>query len=146
MNPEEHNSTENSPPTDLQGSDGGLTFSLRDGMYMPFMYKGHQIVIHQSTWTFREKMWVDDQLVVNELGYRMSSTHTLPVDGEELEVSFGYNKGASEIFVNARAGDEVVYQMAHNLAKSSSNWWVSILLGAAFGFVFGYLVVGSLLG
>ena len=57
----------------------GISFSIRDGLYMPFIYKGHQVVVHNAAWTFREKIWVDDDLLVNRIGVSMTSTHELRV-------------------------------------------------------------------
>ena len=64
----------------------GISFSIRDGLYMPFIYKGHQVVVHNAAWSFREKIWVDDDLLVNRIGVSMTSTHELRVAGDALTV------------------------------------------------------------
>ena len=125
----------------------GFSFSLRNGLYMPFIYKGRQIVIHQASWSFREKVWIDDELVVNELGIRMASTHVLDVEGDRLIVTFGYRKGMKQIFVEAKVGDDVVYELDHAVAENvkPSSLAISVILGGLFGMAIGYLV-GSLIG
>ena len=125
----------------------GISLSIRNGLYLPFMYKGRQIVIHQATWSFREKIWVDDELVVNQIGLRMASTHVLDVEGDKLAVTFGYRRGMREIFVEAKAGDDVVYELSHEVAQKATPWSlaISLLLGGLVGIAVGYLV-GSLIG
>ena len=125
----------------------GISFSIRNGMYLPFMYKGRQIVIHQASWSFREKIWVDDELVVNEIGVRMASTHVLDVAGEKLAVTFGYRRGMKEVFVEAQVGGEVVYEFSQAVAANvkPSSLAFSLILGALAGMAIGYLV-GSLFG
>ena len=125
----------------------GISFSIRNGLYLPFMYKGRQIVIHQASWSFREKIWVDDELVVNEIGIRMASTHVLDVGGDKLVVTFGYRSSMKEIFVEAKVADEIVYVLAHAAAKDvkPSSLAISVILGGLVGMALGYLV-GSLFG
>jgi hypothetical protein len=111
------------------------------------MYKGRQIVIHQASWSFREKIWVDDELVVNEIGARLASNHVLDVGGDKLLVTFGYRRGMKEIFVEAKADDEVVYELTHELSANVKPWSVAIvsILSGLAGLALGYLV-GSLIG
>ena len=125
----------------------GISLSIRNGLYLPFMYKGRQIVIHQATWSFREKIWVDDELAVNEIGFRMASSHALDVDGDKLVVTFGYRRGMTEIFVEAQAGEDVVYELSHEVAQKATKWSlaISLLLGGLVGIAAGYLV-GLLIG
>ena len=93
-------------PTEKQD----ISLSIRDGLYMPFMYKGRQIVVHNAAWSFREKIWVDDDLVVNRVGFSFSSTHVLDVSGDRLEITFGYRNRMKEVFLEARVGDELIYE------------------------------------
>lgn len=125
----------------------GISFSIRNGLYLPFMFKGRQIVIHQASWSFREKIWIDDDLVVNEIGIRLTSTHILDVEGDKLVVTFGYQKGMKEVFVEAKVDDKVVYELSHKVAEGvkPSSLAISLILGALFGMAVGYLV-GSLFG
>ena len=125
----------------------GISFSIRNGLYLPFMFKGRQIVIHQASWSFREKIWIDDDLVVNEIGIRLTSTHILDVEGDKLVVTFGYQKGMKEVFVEAKVDDKVVYELSHKVAEGvkRSSLAISLILGALFGMAVGYLV-GSLFG
>ena len=125
----------------------GISFSIRNGLYLPFIFKGRQIVIHQASWSFREKIWIDDDLVVNEIGIRLTSTHVLDVEGDKLVVTFGYRRGMKEVFVEAKVDDKVVYELSHKVAEGvkPSSLAISVILGALFGMAVGYLV-GSLIG
>ena len=125
----------------------GISFSIRNGLYLPFMYKDRQIVIHQASWSFREKIWIDDELVVNEIGMRLASTHVLDVEGDKLVVTFGYRRAMKEVFVEANVDNEVVYELAHEVAENvkPSSLAISLILGGLVGMAIGYLV-GSLIG
>ncbi len=57
--------------------------------------------------------YIDDQLVVNQIGISMKSTHCLTVNGDRLLVTFGYRRFMSEIFLEAKVGDEMVYDLNH---------------------------------
>ena len=94
-----------------------ISLSIRDGLYMPFMYKGRQIVVHNAAWSFREKIWVDDDLVVNRLGFSIASTHVLNVSGDRLEITFGYRNRMKEVFLEARTGAELIYEASCQLGK-----------------------------
>ena len=125
----------------------GLSFSIRDGLYMPFMYKGHQVVAHNASWSFREKVWVDDELVVNQLGFSMASTHVLDVAGDSLELTFGSRDGLKEIFLEARVDGDLVHEVSHRLARDvkPSTLLLRGIIGGVAGLAFGYFVV-SLIG
>ena len=123
-----------------------ISFSIRNGLYMPFMYKGHQIVAHNASWSFREKVWVDDELVVNQIGMSMASTHVLHVEGDELAVTFGSRDRMREIFLTASVDKEVVHEVSHRLGKELKPTTLIMyivgcgLAGMAVGYAAGYLV------
>jgi hypothetical protein len=129
----------------------GISFSIRDGLYMPFIYKGHQVVVHNAAWSFREKIWVDDDLLVNRIGVSMTSTHELRVAGDALTVTFGYRRGMKDVFLEARVGDELVHEINHRVAKDVKPSTLvifgvtALIAGAALGYLAGHLV-GSLIG
>lgn len=125
----------------------GISLSIRNGMYLPFMYKGRQIVIHQASWSFRERIWVDDELVVNEIGIRLASTHVIDLGGDKLAVTFGYRNGMKEIFVEAQVDGDVVYEFSQQVTANvkPSSLAFSLILGGLAGMAIGYLV-GSLFG
>lgn len=118
-----------------------ISLSLSDGLHLRFMYKGRRIVVHQATWSFREKIWVDDELVVNELGYRMASTHVLNIAGDAVEVTFGYRKRMTEIFLEAVAEGQMVHSINHALgAATPSSLLISLLLGGLVGAALVHLI------
>lgn len=128
-----------------------ISLSIRDGLYIPFIYKGRQIVAHNASWSFREKIWVDDRLVVSRIGLSMASTHVLEVEGDRLEITFGYRTGMKEIFLEARVGDELVHEVSHSVGKDvKPRTRALIAVGAGLaGVVLGYTVahlVGWLVG
>jgi hypothetical protein len=128
-----------------------ISLSIRNGLYMPFMYKGRQIVVHNAAWSFREKIWIDDELVVNEIGFSMASTHVLDVEGDKLEVTFGYRNRMTEVFLEARVGDVPVHEVRHPVGKDvkpatlAMYIVVGVLAGMALGYAVGHLVT-SLVG
>ena len=124
-----------------------ISLSVRDGLYMPFIYKGRQVVVHNAAWSFREKIWVDDELVVNEIGFRMTSSHVINVGGDAVEVSFGYRDNMTEIFLEAKADGRVIHEVSEKLRKDSkpSSLAITLILSGLAGIAVGYLL-GSLLG
>ncbi|MFK7956863.1 MAG: hypothetical protein AB8B96_12290 [Lysobacterales bacterium] len=123
-----------------------ISFSIRNGLYLPFMHKGRQIVVHNAAWSFREKIWVDDLLVVNQIGMTMASTHQLDVAGDRLSVTFGYRDYMREIFLEARVDEELIHEMTHRVranvkpATFVATILAMVLAGAGFGYAVGHLV------
>ncbi len=124
-----------------------LKLSIRDGIYFPFIYKGHQVVAHNSAWSFREKIWVDDSLVVSELGFKMTGTHTIDVAGDRMEIQFGYRERMTTIFLEARVDGQLVHEVVHEITSEVKAWAIVAFaaLGAVAGYGVGYLV-GQLIG
>lgn len=119
-----------------------VSFSFRDGLFMPFLYKGHQIVVHNASWSCKEKVWIDDELVVNESRFSMSSTHEIEVAGDTLSLTFGSRNKLREVFLEVRNGDEVVYEVSEVLSHGMDARKLTVLIvGAGLaGVAFGYLV------
>ena len=115
-------------------SNDNISLSIREGLLLRFRHKGREVVVHNAAWSFREKIWVDGDLVINELGVRMASTHVLNVAGDAVEVTFGYRKGMTEIFLEARVDDQLIHTISHELDTARSS---SILV---------WLVLGGLAG
>ncbi|MDJ0918027.1 MAG: hypothetical protein QNJ05_09700 [Woeseiaceae bacterium] len=124
-----------------------LKLSIRDGIYFPFIYKGHQVVAHNSAWSFREKIWIDDSLVVSQLGFKMTGTHTVDVAGDRMEIQFGYRDGMKTVFLTARVDGRVVHEVVHEINSEVKPWAIVAFAaaGAAAGYGVGYLV-GLLIG
>ena len=124
-----------------------LKLSIRDGIFFPFLYKGHQVVAHNAAWSFREKVWVDDSLVVNQLGFSMTGTHAIDVAGDQMEIVFGYRDKMKTVFLEARVEGRLVHEVIHEIEAEVKGWAVALFaaLGAAVGYGVGYLV-GLLIG
>lgn len=124
-----------------------LTLSIRNGLYIPFLYKGRQVVVHNAAWSFREKIWIDDVLVVNQLGVSMTSTHEIEVAGDRLVITFGYRKRMSEVFLEASVDDRIVHEVHQRFGKEvkATTLVLFAIAGAAVGYGLGYLV-GTLIG
>jgi hypothetical protein len=122
-----------------------ITLSIRDGLFLPFMYKGHQVVAHNSSWTFREKIWVDDELVVSKVGVSMTSTHIVEVAGDKLTITFGYGNKMTEIFLTAHAGNELVHEVRHQAGEEFKPLGIAtaIIIGAIIGYTAIRLFGGS---
>ena len=122
-------------------SSDGISLSIRDGLHLRFVHKGQPVVVHQASWSFREKIWVDDELVVNELGVRMVSTHVLDVAGDAVEVTFGYRDRMKEIFLEARANGQLIHAVNHELATANtSSLLVWLILGGLAGAAIAHLL------
>jgi hypothetical protein len=128
-----------------------ISLSIRDGLYMPFMYKGRQIVVYNASWSFREKIWVDDELVVSRIGISMTSTHVLHVDGDRLELTFGYRNRMQEVFLDATVDGKVVHAVSERIGKEVKPAVLALVLIACVvaGMAAGYgaaSLVGWLIG
>lgn len=118
-----------------------VTFSFRDGLFMPFMYKGHQIVVHNASWSFKEKVWIDDELVVNQNGFAMSSTHDIVVEGDTLALTFGSRNKLRDVFLEVRHGGQVIYEVSEPLSDGvNARELTAIIIGSGLGgLAVGYL-------
>ncbi|WP_414828610.1 hypothetical protein [Alteromonas sp. H39] len=118
-----------------------VSFSYRDGLFMPFMYKGHQVVVHNASWSFKEKVWVDDELVINQNGFAMSSTHEIVVEGDTLALTFGSRNKLKEVFLEVRCGEKVVYEVSEALSNGmNARELTAVMIGSGVaGLVVGYL-------
>lgn len=125
-----------------------VSFSFRDGLFMPFIYKGHQVVVHNASWSCKEKVWVDDELVINENGFSMSSTHEIQVAGDTLSLTFGSRNKLKDVFLEARHKGEVVYEVCERLSSGiSTRKLITIMLTAGIaGLVVGYLTAALMGG
>ena len=123
-----------------------ISFSVRNGLYLPFMHKGHQVIVHNASWSFREKIWIDDELVVDQNNYTVASTHQLDVGGDTLTISFGYRDKMREIFIEVTNGDETIHSFSHRPAKEVEPKKLVLvtigfgLAGAALGYGLGRLL------
>jgi hypothetical protein len=125
----------------LDDNTDNIVFSLRNGIFMPFLYKGHQVVVHNSSWTFRETIWVDDDLVFTGLGYSLRSTRRIEVAGDQLEVTFGMRKAVSEFFIEVRKDGELIVERAYKPYGSGKNTWLFLIVSMLAGGVCGYFAV-----
>lgn len=118
-----------------------VTFSFRDGLFMPFMYKGHQIVVHNASWSFKEKVWIDDELVVNQNGFAMSSTHDIVVEGDTLALTFGSRNKLRDVFLEVRHGEKMIYEVSEPLSDGvNARGLTAIIIGSGLGgLAVGYL-------
>lgn len=117
-----------------------ISLSIRNGLYLRFVYKGRVIVVHQASWSFREKIWVDDELVVNEVGVRMVSSHILNVAGDAVEVTFGYRNRMTEIFLEASANGQLIHAVNHELGTANTSLLIWLMLGGLAGAAVAHLV------
>ena len=122
-------------------SSDNISLSIRNGLHLRFEHKGRKIVVHQASWSFREKIWVDDELVVNELGLRMVSTHILNVAGDAVEITFGYRNRMTEIFLEARVGGQLIHTVDHEMCKvETSSLFAWLILGGLAGAAIAHLL------
>ena len=122
-------------------------FSMKTGVFIPFVYKGHQVVVHNSTWSPREKIWVDDELVSTRFSFTLKSTHQITVAGDVLDVTFGFGKLMKTLFLEVKHGETVLLRRDYGAAEfgtQSIGIWQIVAL-ALLGGVTGYTAVKFLL-
>lgn len=92
-------------------------FSFKYGLSMPFLYKGEQVIVNQSAWTPREKIYVNDDLVVNRWSLSMDSTQVINVAGDQLILTYGLKKDWETFFLTAKVGNEIVHQANYKIRE-----------------------------
>ncbi len=126
--------------------NNSVVFSFRKGLYVPFFYKGHQIVVHNASFTPREKIWVDDELRVNRWSLSMDSTQVIEVSGEQLILTYGWTKGMASYFLTVKNGNETVYEMTYPFNDNNESSKLSIVVSLLIGGLAGYFGIQLLLG
>lgn len=134
----------------------GLTFSISKGIQVPFLYKGQQIVLTNSSWTPREQIFVNDERVLNRWSFAMTSTNTIDVAGEKMTLTYGYKDKMAEYFMEAKVNGEVVHKVSHTIlkpekleeikARRKQHWSIKLLRFALY-FGLGYgtaMLIGNL--
>ncbi len=90
---------------------------MKTGVFIPFVYKGRQVVVHNSTWSPREKTWVDDELVSTRFSFTLKSTHQITVAGDVLDVTFGFGKLMKTLFLEVKHGETVLLHRDYGAAE-----------------------------
>jgi hypothetical protein len=108
------------------------TASLWSGVFLPVEYKGHSIVAQNSSWTSRETIWVDGEVVSSKSSWKFISEQNIQVGSETLATRFGWAKRGFifEVF----AGDTLVASADYSIT------WKQVLPFVLLGMVFGFSV------
>ena len=115
------------------------TVSWLSGVYLPVIYKGHQIVVQNAAWTSRETIYVDDEVVHTAKSWKLVTDNKITVAGDELDVKFGYIHRMSAINLEIRHGDQLVAESSYSFGGLGWRGLVgSALIGALIGFLISY--------
>ena len=68
------------------------TVSLWSGIFLPIVYNGHHIVVHNSSWTSRMTIWVDGEVVFSRSSWKFICEQNIQVEAEALATRFGWAK------------------------------------------------------
>ena len=112
---------------------------IRNGFWFFFELDGHQVTIHNSAISGRERVWVDDELVATGITWRKTSRRTIEIDGRPVEVvlslpSLLVARMTCELRHN---GEQLAYAEKEVRPDKPVSPWaivVSVLLGAAAGY------------
>lgn len=113
--------------------------SWRSGVYLPVVYKGHQIVVQNAAWNSRETIYVDDEVVHTAKSWNWVTDNRITVAGDELDVKFGYIYKMSAINLEIRHGDQLVAESSYSFRGLGWSGVVTLaLIGALIGFLISY--------
>ena len=123
---------------------------VRNGFWFFFDVDGHQVSVHNSALSGRERVWVDDELVVNRLSWSKYSEHTVDVGGRAVEVAIALPslKTPRMTCTLSHAGEQIACAEKEIKPGGPVSIWMiaaSVLLGMAAGY-FGVRLVTALLG
>jgi hypothetical protein len=114
------------------------------GAWFYFEVGGHQITVFGSGITGREKVWVDDDLVVNMLSWSFQSDHKVDIGGVEHIVRFGIaNYLAGEVYAEILLGDKTLHNSTLKFQFEKAGIWTN-LISLALGAVAGYFIAKTL--
>ena len=119
---------------------------FRNGFWFFFEIDGHQVTVHNSAISGRERIWVDDELVASGITWRKTSRRTIEIDGRPVEVvlslpSLLKARMTCELRHN---GEQLAYaEKEVRTDKPVSPW--AIATSVLMGMVAGYAVVRAVL-
>ena len=117
--------------------------SLRKGLWFFFTVNGHQVTHHSSLLSGRERIWVDDELVVNRTGWGIFNAHKIWVDDQSFELKTGF-KSVNSIFVSRidceLYQDGALLEAKHNQLTSTSKLLMQFFYGACAGMAIGFFL------
>ena len=108
-------------------------FSFWSGVFLPVEYKGHSIVAHNSSWTFRMTIWVDGEVVYSRSSWKFICEQDIQVGSDTLATRFGWAKRG--LIFEVFDGDTLVASSDYPI--KSLGWkqvLPLVLLGMALGF------------
>lgn len=72
--------------------DTQLEANFKNGWWFFFEVDGHQVTHHSSSLTGRERIWVNDDLVVNRIGWGIFNTHSFKVGSRDAKICTGFKQ------------------------------------------------------
>lgn len=61
------------------------------GYWFHLSIDDHDVIIHGSTFSGREQVWLDGQLLFDTRSFKMKITHAINIDGEIHDLTIGYD-------------------------------------------------------
>jgi hypothetical protein len=126
---------------------------LRNGFWFFFEVEGHQVSIHNSALSGREKIWVDDELVANHLSWSKRSQHVMDIGSRPFDITIATPSLTSGrvICTLSHNGKEIARAEKQLNTRKTSPWALvaSVLIGMAVGYFavrFGISLFSTLFG
>lgn len=95
--------------------------NLLNGWWFYFVVQDHQITVHLSMWSGRERIWVDDCLVSRKFNYGLRSSHEFEVEEVVYKVEAHVTSYMIAEFKCTLIGDELTEKAT--LALLPRNFW-----------------------
>ena len=110
------------------------------GWWFYFDVEGHQVAVHGSALTGRERIWIDDEEVVNMISWQFRTEHRIAVDGRPLIVEFAMEDWKTGHVSCELKSDGARIAFAESRLMDTRSFWKSMAIGMASGAVVGWVV------
>lgn len=127
----------------LNDIDSELDVSVKGGITVAWTYNERQIILNLSSFSSRERIWVNDDKVVDEKVLAFSSKHTIQVGDEAMHILISTERLMTKIVIRAFVGDRLIFErnaLAQKSKLEPSQLVLIALAGMAFGYAFGHFL------
>ena len=126
--------------------DQEIEAGIRNGFWFFFEIDGHQVTVHNSAISGRERIWVDDNLVASGISWLKTSRRSIEIDGRPVEVNLSLPSWlVARVTCTLRHnGEQIAFAEKELRADKPTSPW-AIATSVLLGMVAGYAVVRVLL-
>ena len=101
--------------------------NYRNGWWFFFELNGQQITHHSSALSGRERIWVNDDLVINRIGWGMFNTHEFDVGGTTVKLKSGFTRPfhifTSRLDAELWQNDELISRQSSQFVSTAKLFW-----------------------